>query len=194
MKQLKLRKGVVVMAMMAILAVISAGSAQQQQPVESIQIDNNIPYTTSLPKMTSAEIQTTTPAPPPVVEEPVPVVFYLTDQERDVVERVVMAESGGEQFDGQKLVAQCILNACEKTGLQPSEAVVEYKYTGSRPEPTEQVKEAVSAVFDDGDFYTDEPILFFYAKKYVEGKWHETQDFVVELGGHRFFKEKGNNE
>ena len=41
------------------------------------------------------------------VEPTEPAVRYpLTDAERDVVERVVMAESGGESFEGQVLVAQ----------------------------------------------------------------------------------------
>ena len=73
-----------------------------------------------------------------------PAVRYpLTDAERDVVERVVMAEAGGESFEGQMLVAQCILNAAEKRGVDPSEAVV-----------------------------------------------HESQIFVIEEGGHRFFAER----
>lgn len=54
--------------------------------------------------------------------------FYLSTSERDTVERVVMAEAGGESFEGQMLVAQCILNAAEKEGVQPSEAVVIYSY------------------------------------------------------------------
>lgn len=70
------------------------------------------------------------------VEPTEPAVRYpLTDAERDVVERVVMAEAGGESFEGQMLVAQCILNAAEKRGVDPSEAVVLYSYTKSRPIP-----------------------------------------------------------
>ena len=33
--------------------------------------------------------------------------------------------------------------------------------------------------------------MFFYAPKYATSKWHETQTFVIEIGGHRFFKLKG---
>ena len=52
-----------------------------------------------------------TPAPAAETVEPTePAVrYHLTDAERDVVERVVMAEAGGESFEGQMLVAQCIL-------------------------------------------------------------------------------------
>ena len=133
-----------------------------------------------------------TPAPAAETVEPAePAVRYpLNDAERDVVERVVMAEAGGESFEGQMLVAQCILNACEKTGTQPSEVVVTFKYAPARPEPTDSVREAVAAVFDAGEFITDEPVMFFYNPAKVTSTWHESQTFVIEVGGHRFFAER----
>ena len=122
----------------------------------------------------------------PAKDEPI---FYLTDYERWVVECVVMGESGGEPYEGQVLVAQCILNACLKDNIQPSEVRVNYKYSGWRESPSDSVKRAVSAVFDEGYKITDEFILYFYAPKLCNSKWHETQIFVIECGGHRFFKE-----
>lgn len=119
-----------------------------------------------------------------------PVRFYLSASERDTVERVVMAESGGESFDGQMLVAQCILNAAEKEGVQPSEAVVIYSYTSNRPDPTQSVKDAVAAVFDRGEVAIDAPVMYFYNPALVTSDWHESQIFVAEVGGHRFFAER----
>lgn len=133
-----------------------------------------------------------TPAPAAETVEPTePAVrYHLTDAERDVVERVVMAEAGGESFDGQMLVAQCILNAAEKRGVEPSEAVVLYSYTKSRPDPTQRVKDAVAAVFDRGETVVDELILYFYNPALVTSDFHESQIFVIEEGGHRFFAER----
>ena len=119
-----------------------------------------------------------------------PVRFYLSASERDTVERVVMAESGGESFEGQMLVAQCILNAAEKEGVQPSEAVVIYSYTSNRPDPTQSVKDAVAAVFDRGEVAIDAPVMYFYNPALVTSDWHESQIFVAEVGGHRFFAER----
>lgn len=119
--------------------------------------------------------------------------YTLTAEERDTVERVVMAEAGGESFEGKMLVAQCILTATEKTGLQPSEVVVKYKYTASRPEPSQSVKDAVAAVFDRGELVVDEPVMYFYNPAIVESEWHESQIFVIEVGGHRFFTERSQN-
>lgn len=119
--------------------------------------------------------------------------FYLSASERDTVERVVMAEAGGESFEGQMLVAQCILNAAEKEGVQPSEAVVIYSYTSNRQDPTQSVKDAVAAVFDRGEVAIDAPVMYFYNPALVTSDWHESQIFIAEVGGHRFFAERSNN-
>lgn len=113
--------------------------------------------------------------------------FPLTWSERDLVARVVMGEAGGEDYDGQRLVAQCILNACILEGITPEEAVEKYQYTKNRPDPSASVLEAVSAVFDRHDVVTDELILWFYAPSECSSEWHESQRFVLEHGGHRFF-------
>ena len=128
-------------------------------PTGSKQETNILPPTTTV----GTYIPDTSAPAAETVEPTEPAVRYpLTDAERDVVERVVMAEAGGESFEGQMLVAQCILNAAEKRGVDPSEAVVLYSYTKSRPDPTQRVKDAVAAVFDRGETVVDEPILYFY--------------------------------
>ena len=116
-------------------------------------------------------------------------VFELSDYERWVVECIVMGEAEGESWDGKVLVAQCILNACLKDGIQPSEVRVKYKYSGWKENPNNDVMTAVKAVFDNGHKVTDEPILYFYAPKYSKGRFHETQCHVITEGGHKFFKE-----
>lgn len=114
--------------------------------------------------------------------------YELTAAERDTVERVVMAEAGAEPYEGQIAVAQCILNACELESKRPDEIVIEYQYTDKRPDPTDEVKAAVSAVFDYGETVTDAEILYFYAPELCESEWHESQSYVMTVGGHRFFE------
>ena len=122
--------------------------------------------------------------------QPVAVRYALSDEERDEVERVMMAECGGEERDGMIAVGQCILNACEESGLRPHETLKKYGYTHIRKEPSEAVKEAVCAVFDRGETITGEPILYFYAD-YAKSPWHESQQFVMQIGVHRFFEKRG---
>ena len=157
---------------------------KQEEPVEkTVTLEPIVlEMSTELPEEPETEKDVST-------EEPAPR-YVLTETERDIVERVVMAEAGGECFEGQMLVAQCILNAAEKTGTAPSEVVVAYRYTKARPEPTQSVKDAVAAVFDKGEEITSEPILYFYAPAWTTSKWHESQVFVIEVGGHRFFAER----
>ncbi len=116
--------------------------------------------------------------------------YELSAAERDLVERVVMAEAGGEPYEGQVLVCQCILNACRLNDKRPAEIVKMYAYARGRPEPSESIVAAVSAVFDMGETVTDEPIIYFYAPGLVKSKFHESQRFVMEEGGHRFFAER----
>lgn len=116
--------------------------------------------------------------------------YALTDAERDIVERVVMAEAGGEGYDGQRLVAQCILNTAEAMDLRPDAVVTApNQYASPANEASQEVKEAVSAVFDDGDMVTDEPIRWFYNDKLVYSEWHEGKRFVMYFGNHKFFAE-----
>lgn len=147
------------------------------------------------PSIEQPAVVTTPPAENTATPEPTatPARYQLSASERDTVERVVMAEAGGESFAGQMLVAQCILNAAEKEGVQPSEAVVIYSYTSSRPDPTQSVKDAVAAVFDRGEVAIDALVMYFYNPALVTSDWHESQIFVAEVGGHRFFAERSPN-
>lgn len=136
--------------------------------------------------------ETVDPPPEPTKkeEEEVKVFRYeLTEEERWVVASVVTAEAGGEPYEGMMAVAQCILQASEDDGLRPTEAVVEYKYTKHRPKPSEDALRAVSAVFDEGRVVTVLPIKYFYAPALVYSEWHESQDYVMTIEGHKFFKE-----
>lgn len=122
-------------------------------------------------------------------EEEAPVRYALTDEERIMVEAVVAAESRGEDFDGQALVAQCILNTAEARQMRPDDVVLEPgQYAAPDYENGYTVAAAVAAVFDDGYTVTDEPVRYFYAPAWCSSAWHESQSFVLEYGGHRFFK------
>lgn len=114
-------------------------------------------------------------------------VHELSDYERWVVEAMVMGEAEGESYTGKLLVAQCILNAMLKDDILPSEVRTKYKYSGWNENPSDDVKNAVSEVFDYGYQVTEEPILYFYAPRWCTSAWHETQRFVIEEGGHKFF-------
>lgn len=121
--------------------------------------------------------------------------YALTGDERDLVERVVAAESGNQTLEGQMAVAQCILNTAEALELRPDAVVLapnQYADPTAREQVTDGVREAVRRVFDNGERVTEEPIRFFYAPRYSAGRWHESAlEYVITIGGHKFFKLPG---
>ena len=113
--------------------------------------------------------------------------FKITDKEREIVECIVSGEAGNESNLGKMLVAQCILDACIQDEIRPDEVRTKYQYSGWREEVTDEVKQAVSDIFDYGKLGVDDNILWFYAPKYAKGNFHNTQRFVIEEGNHLFF-------
>lgn len=114
--------------------------------------------------------------------------YELTDGELYLVCGIVMAEAGGESYEGKMAVAQTILNNCERSNGRPSD--VAWMYAEPRHTWTDEVWCAVTAVFFEGQTVTEENILWFYAPALCTSEFHESQRFVMEIGGHRFFAEK----
>ena len=140
---------------------------------------------------TIAELPTVTIE--PTLEQDIEPVYELTEDERELVERVVMAESGNQSLEGQMAVAQCILNTCAATGQRPTEVVYapgQYADPADSETVTESVRGAVAAVFDLGETVTTEQIRYFYNPAYGTSSWHETAlTYVTTIGDHRFFAE-----
>ena len=135
-------------------------------------------------------------APAQAAEYPIyqkPLRYYITQAERKEIERTVMAEAGGESFEGQLAVAWCILNAAELEGARPTQVLIDYGYTPTRKRPTVSVRDAVASAFDRGEEITREPILFFYAPARCVSRWHESQTYCLTVGAHKFFTLKEEN-
>ena len=129
-----------------------------------------------------------------IVEYSHPSFFNLTETDRKTIQYIVAGEAKGELMEGKMAVAQCILNGMVKSNWTAEKVRIEYQYSGWDDELENtnsvawaEVVEAVSRVFDDGELISDKPILYFYAPKYSDGKWHKTLEFAFEISGHRFF-------
>lgn len=115
----------------------------------------------------------------------------LSAEQLDLVERVVMAEAGNQPYAGQLAVAQCILDRmttydmdAESVIYAPSQFAAPY----SKGPVTQSVKEAVYAVFHDGQRIATAPLLFFYstAGGFVSTE-HEGRQYVMTIDDHKFF-------
>lgn len=114
--------------------------------------------------------------------------YSLSKAERDLVERAVMAEAGGECFEGQMMIAQCILDGSLNQGIDVATFIKNSQIVTSTKEPYESCKRAVSAVFDEGQRVTEEMADIWYAPALVYSEWHESQIYITTIGAHKFFK------
>ena len=128
-------------------------------------------------------------APPPAEKG---AIYALSYNEYTELCRVVMGESGGEPYEGQLAVAQCILNTCRIEKRRPLEVVEKHGYTKWRPAPTKSVENAVLEVFADGREVLDKRVTMFYAPALMKNGYstdHESQIYSTTIGGHKFFIE-----
>ena len=113
----------------------------------------------------------------------------LNDADRDMTERILMGEAGGEGFIGMALVAQCIrdtyINGSYSSIAQLLKANGYYGSTSMAG--SETAKEVVNYIFDQGCSAVQHDIRIFYASNMCSSAWHESQEFVVQYNYVRFF-------
>lgn len=120
--------------------------------------------------------------------------IYLTEDEQWAVECMVAGAAAWEPYEGKLAVTQCIFDAMIKDGLTAREVKEVYQYAGWNPDLDKQdrkmyieVMDAVHDIFGMGQFVTEKPILFFYAPALCDSPWHESQEYAMTIGGHKFF-------
>ena len=113
----------------------------------------------------------------------------LSDEDRDMTERILMGEAGGEGFIGMALVAQCIrdtyINGSYSSIAQLLKANGYYGSTSMAGSAT--AKEVVNYIFDEGNSAVQHNIRIFYATNMCSSSWHEAQEFVCQYNYVRFF-------
>lgn len=181
-------KRIVLVSVVAGLLLTACSMSAKLQHKSSPTIE---PQDTKVTTLVVERVEPTSYESPMPVASSTPVIqrFDISAEERYIVECVVMGEAGGESYEGQVLVAQCILNGCVKEEMRPSELVEAYSYYGWNSEPSESVQNAVSAVFDDGYKVTEEEVLYFYNPDTCYSEWHESMHYVLTEGNHKFFSD-----
>ena len=118
--------------------------------------------------------------------------FPLTDDERELVERVVAAEARGESIECQMAVAQTILDrAVSREQSITKVCTAPYQFADPyQGEVSEKTQDAVFLVFDTGAKVFDK-VTHFYAHKLIDPPyWAESKEFKGEIGGVRFYADK----
>lgn len=113
----------------------------------------------------------------------------IDPEDRDLVERIVMAEAGVEPYPGIIAVAQVILDQSREWGISIRETcTVPGRFTTPYAgDVSDRVRTAVHEVFDLGVRVTDEPITHFHNPT-VDPYWAHTLTFVTRIGDHLFYR------
>lgn len=112
----------------------------------------------------------------------------LSASERDLIERVVASEARGEEYKGKIAVAQTIKDRGDLWGMTYTEVVkAPNQYAPPyKGEVSEEVKQAVSEVFDYGARAFEEPTTHFHAEG-VNPSWASEKVSRGMIGRHRFY-------
>lgn len=114
--------------------------------------------------------------------------YKLTAEERLTVEAAVMAEAGYESLDGKMMIAQCILDTAIEDKISIAQVISNYQIVTNYSNINVGCREAVKNVFDLGMRVTEETANVWYAPAIVYSSWHESQIYVITIGGHKFFR------
>lgn len=129
--------------------------------------------------------------------------YKLSDEEREVLLRIVEAEAGSEDEDGRLLVANVVLNRMNsevfpdtvaEVVFQQSMGVTQFSPVASgryyTVEISEKTIEAVERALAGEDI--SQGALYFASRKRASSskmRWFDTElTFLFEHGGHEFFK------
>ncbi len=117
----------------------------------------------------------------------------LTEEDRDLLERLCMGEFGSGGFLGASLIAQAVKNAmCFDGYTSVAQVIRECRYTGSTDIGTNDAcRQAVRYIFDDNHDAVQHRIMYMYNPYMVQSAFHESQNFILSYGGVRFFDRWG---
>lgn len=111
-------------------------------------------------------------------------------EDREFVERIVTREFGAD-YTGSVLVAQIIRDNMMYSNTHRFQDINDdIGMPAASNEPTQEAKDAVAYVFDQGNSAVQHKIMCYYARDQKYSDWHESQHFVVEyqcrLGNYTF--------
>ena len=117
----------------------------------------------------------------------------LTDEDRDLLERLCYGEFGSGGFIGAAMIAQCVRDAMCFDGYTTVADVIKYcRYDGSTTSGTnDECVQAVRYIFDDDGSAVQHRMLYMYNPYIVSSNFHESQNFILSYQGVRFFDRFG---
>lgn len=121
----------------------------------------------------------------------------VTAYERDLLERLVEAEAGGEPYEGKLAVATVVINRVKSNQFPNTIHGVIYQKNQFSPvengainrKASAESKRAVSQVVDEGYRSFSSDVLYFLNPNIATSKWIvKNRTFVKTIGSHHFYK------
>ncbi len=119
----------------------------------------------------------------------------VTDEELELLERLVTAEAQGESYEGQLAVANVVIDrtlspafpdTIKAVILQPGQFCPVAKGIINTITPSDTARQAVADALK-GHRIIEENALYFYNPRIVSrGHWIRTRQTVTDIGNHRF--------
>jgi len=118
-----------------------------------------------------------------------PQTIQLSYDDRELAAKIVMGEFGDGGYTACCLQTQALRDAVILRGSSVEEVYHAYQYDvyGFTLAPNQNCYDAVDYIFGSGGLAVPHRILFMYCPAYASSSWHESQNFVVEYLGVRFF-------
>lgn len=122
--------------------------------------------------------------------------IILLPQEKELLERLVEAEAGGEPFEGKLAVVTVVINRINSSSFPNTLYDVVFQKNQFTPAangglnkiPSEETKKAVEKVINGYRSFNSD-VVFFLNPKIATDKWIiDNRIFVIEIGQHCFYK------
>ena len=117
----------------------------------------------------------------------------LTDEDRDLLERLCYGEFGTGGFIGASLIAQCVKDAMCFDGYTSVADVIKYYHYDGRTDvgTNDECRQAVRYIFDENHDAVQHRLLYMYNPYMVQSAFHESQNFILSYASVRFFDRWG---
>ena len=118
-----------------------------------------------------------------------PMVIHLQDDDRVLAAKIIMNEFGDGGFEACCLQAQALRDAMiySRSSLEQIYHFFQYDKYPLLKIPNKDCYNAIDYIFESGELAVPHRVLVMYNPQHARSDWHESQNFVIEYQGVRYF-------
>lgn len=118
-----------------------------------------------------------------------PMVIHLQDDDRVLAAKIIMNEFGDGGFEACCLQAQALRDAMiySRSSLEQIYHFFQYDKYPLLKIPNQDCYNAIDYIFESGELAVPHRVLVMYNPQHTKSDWHESQNFVIEYQGVRYF-------